>query len=611
MKNKVLIAAFSLWSALFFAQHKAYYIEIAGSENVPKIKSSGKNLFLEHTDRSVTEVLSKYEIYRFEKAFPLAVTPFLQRIYLLEVNKSEVFEDLKRFSRYFPLVEETRNPEVLYTPNDYHYPIGSSEPRKSLDLINITSAWDYTHGDPNIKIGICDTAIRLTHEDLAGKVTSLDTYNYSDSHGTAVASHAAANTDNGKGIPGTGFNSSVLFKVMTINNVNHLLTLSKNGARVVNASWHNGTCAPSIVEQSVIDEIHANGTVIIAAAGNSSTCGGPFTHVYPASYNHVISVSTVGHEDVGFTYNNIPLIWRDRVEHNIGDPATINRVNDKVDVFASGFNVLGATAESDSSYGGAWGTSLSAPQVSGVVALLFAANNCLNPDEAESLLKLGASDLDTIPENLPYAGRMGAGRIDAGKSTKLAWQMNPANGGEMLVSGRDFNRYSFELINSPQKVRIKDQSFVQQSEITVKAKDYILLDTNVLLAPDTGKSNYLYIGDNSCYTFAPVANKASETEKNNKLSEVQIADNNLLAVEVYPNPSSGLIYFKNLEKINTGEKISVAVYDLSGRLMINRPGISVLAIVRNGFDISELKQGAYLVELSSGKEKVTKKVIKK
>ena len=609
MKNKVLITAFSLWSTLSFAQNKAYYIEIANSENVPKIKSNGKSLFLEHTDRSVTEVLSKYEIYKFEKAFPLAVTPFLQRIYLLEVNKSEVFEDLKRFSRYFPLVEETRKPEILYTPNDYHYPIGSSAPRKSLDLINITNAWDYTHGDPNIKIGICDTPIRLTHEDLVGKVTSLDTYTYPDSHGTAVASHAAANTDNGKGIPGTGFNSTVLYKMN--NSVNGLLELSKKGARVVNASWHNGYCAPSTIEQSVIDEIYANGTVVIAAAGNSSTCGGPFTYVYPASYNHVISVSTVGHEDVGFTYNNIPLIWRDRVEHNIGDPTTINRVNDKVDVFASGYNVLGATAESDSSYGGAWGTSLSAPQVSGVVALLFSANNCLNADEVESLLKLGASDLDTIPENLPYAGKMGAGRIDAGKSTKMAWHMNPANGGEMLISGRDFNRYSFELTNSPQKVRIKDQSFVQQSEITIKAKDYILLENNVVLAPDTGKTNYLYIGDNSCYTFAPVAAKASETERSSKLSDVQIVESSLLTVEVYPNPSSGLIYFKNLEKTKTGEKISVAVYDLSGRLVINKPNISVFGIVRNGFDISELKQGSYLVELSSDKEKVTKKIIKK
>ncbi|MDR6922398.1 S8 family serine peptidase [Chryseobacterium sp. 2987] len=609
MKNKVLIAAFSLWSALSFAQNKAYYIEIANNDNVPKIKSNGKNLFLEHTDRSVTQVLSKYEIYKFEKAFPLAVTPFLQRIYLLEVNKSEVFEDLKQFSRYFPLIEETRKPEILYTPNDYHYPIGSSAPRKSLDLINITNAWDYTHGDPNIKIGICDTPIRLTHEDLVGKVTSLDTYTYPDSHGTAVASHAAANTDNGKGIPGTGFNSTVLYKMN--NSVNGLLELSKKGARVVNASWHNGYCAPSTIEQSVIDEIYANGTVVIAAAGNSSTCGGPFTYVYPASYNHVISVSTVGHEDVGFTYNNIPMIWKDRVEHNIGDPATINRVNDKVDVYASGYNVLGATAESDTSYGGAWGTSLSAPQISGVVALLFSANNCLNADEVESILKLGASDLDTIPENLPYVGRMGAGRIDAGKSTKLAWQMNPVNGGEMLVSGRDFNRYSFELINSPQKVRIKDQSFVNQSEITIKAKDYILLENNVVLAPDPGKSNYLYIGDNSCYTFAPVATKASETERNSKLSDVQIAESNLLAVEVYPNPSSGLIYFKNLEKISAGEKISVAVYDLSGRLVINKPNLSVLGIVRNGFDISELKQGSYLVELSSGKEKVNKKIIKK
>lgn len=610
MKNKILIASLSLWSALSFAQNKAYYIEIVNSENVPKIKSNGRSLSLEHTDRSVTEALSKYQISKFEKAFPLATTPFLQKIYYIEVNKDGIFEDLKRFKQYFPLVEESRMAEVLYEPNDYHFPTGSSNPNMSLDLINVKEAWDYTHGNPNIQIGICDTAIRLTHEDLVGKVTSLDTYTYSDFHGTAVASHAAANTDNGKGMSGTGFNSTVLFKLMNGNNVNNLLELSKKGARVVNASWYTN-CSPSIIEQSVIDEVHANGTVIVVAAGNSGTCGNPFSYVYPASYNHVISVSSVGHAEVGHTFNNIPMIWRDRIEHNIGDPATVNRANDKVDIYAPGFNILSAVADNDSAYQGGWGTSLSSPQVAGVVALLFAANSCLKPDEVESILKLGASDLDSIPENLPYVGRMGAGRLDAGKSTKMAWHMNPANGGEMLISGRDFKRYSFELTNSPQKVRIKDQSFVQQSEITIKAKDYILLENNVLLAPDTGKSNYLYIGDNSCYTFAPVAAKASETERSSKLSDVQIVESNLLVVEVYPNPSSGLIYFKNLEKINTGEKISVAVYDLSGRLVINKPNISVLDIVRNGFDISELKQGSYLVELSSGKEKVTKKIIKK
>ncbi|WP_370900128.1 S8 family serine peptidase [Chryseobacterium gossypii] len=601
--NRLACLIFTVVSTLFFGQNKLFYIEIPDKNDVPSVESNMGRLLLKHTDNGVTEIFSKYIIYKFEKAFPTSVTPFLQNIYIVETDKGGMTDDLKNYKNYFPLVRETYAPQLLYTPNDYNYPAGSSNPHKNLDLINIKDAWDYTHGDPNIKIGISDTPIRLTHEDLVGKVTSLVSYTYSDSHGTAVASHAAANTDNGLGIPGTGFNSKVLYNYIGIDK---LLELSQNGARIVNASWLS-TCYYDSIEQAVIDEIYKNGTVIIAAAGNGGTCGGPFNYVYPASYNHVIGVSSVGYEEVGYMYNNMPVGWRDRVEQVIGDPSTTHQTNDMVDVSVAGFNVLGATAVDDSSYGGAWGTSLSSPQVSGIVALLFSVNNCLNPDEVETILKLTSFNTELIPENSPYIGKIGAGRIEAGKATKMAWQMNPNNGGEIVISDRNFDRWHFELTNSPQKVRIKNQSFINNSDIKIKAKDYIILDEGVLIQPGSDKVNSFYIGDDTCFSFSSSSKNINAKNKNQSQNTLMAKKN---PAELYPNPVEKNLFIKS-NKYLKDDTVNITIYDLSGR-EIMKDKISYMEFEQTGINLNSLPQGQYLVELTfSNKEKIVQKILKR
>jgi hypothetical protein len=599
MKNiNKLLPVLLLVQSFLFAQNKLYYIQIPNEKNVPKISIVNGKKTASHTDVNITKVLSKYNIYTFEKAFPTSVTPFLQNVYILEVDKAGIIEDFKNYSSYFPKIEETYRPELLYLPNDYSYPSGSSNPSKSLELINIKEAWDYTHGDPNFKIGISDTPIRVTHEDLVGKVTSLTSYTTPDSHGTAVASHAAANTDNSKGIPGTGFNSTVLFKsIYDGAMMNSLLTLSQNGARVVNASWYN-SCSYSSIDQLVIDEIHNNGTVIIVAAGNGATCGGPNKYVYPASYNHVISISTVGHFDVGYICcNNIPYAWQDRIEQIIGDPTSVHQHNDMVDLRAPGFNVLGAIADSDNSYGGAWGTSLAAPQVTGVVALLFSVNSCLHPNEVETILKLTSANLDNIPENQPFLGKLGAGRIDAGKATKMAWQMNPANGGEVSINGRSFTRWDFELINSPESINIQNQSFTQNANVNFKAKKYIELNENTVLEPSPEKSHYLFIDDNnSCYSFNPSSGKLTNTT-NNISNNSKPIESTSEDISIYPVPARENLSIKTKKELNNS---IVQIFDISNKLVIEKK----FSLINNvSIDISVLPKGVYYINIIDNSSK--------
>ncbi|WP_210149207.1 S8 family peptidase [Chryseobacterium scophthalmum] len=601
MKNKIL-PFLLLAESFLFAQNKLCYIQIPNENNVPKISIENGKSTVSHFDVNLTKALSKYNIFTFKKAFPTSVTPFLQTVYILEVDKAGIIDDLKKYTTYFPLFEETYKPELLYTPNDYNYP-GTTSPLQSLELINIREAWDYTHGDPEFKIGISDTPIRTTHEDLVGKVTSLINYTIPDHHGTAVASHAAANTDNNTGIPGTGFNSKILYNSSSINS---LLELSQNGARVINASWTN-TCNYSAIDQLVIDEIYNNGTVMVVAAGNGGTCGGSDNYVYPASYNHVISVSSVGYLEEGYTYNNIPMLWRDRVEEAIGNPNTTHQNNDMVDLRAPGFNVLGANAINDTSYGGAWGTSLAAPQVAGVVALLFAVNNCLNPNEIESILKLTSARLDNIPENQPYIGKLGAGRIDAGKATKIAWQMNPSNGGEIVIKDRSFDKWDFELLNSAESIKIQNESFTQNANVVFKAKKSITLDAGTLLQPNSGKSHYLYVEDtNTCSPFNRVANNFNVEKKSSNediLKQHKIVSED---ISIYPIPTKNKIFIKSKKDLINSK---IKVFDINNRLVFQK---NIESTDENTFsiDLSSLLKGVYFLEVSNTNLNYRKKIIK-
>ena len=73
---------------------------------------------------------------------------------------------------------------------------------------------------------------------------------------------------------------------------------------------------------------------------NFSICGNSKDNpIYPASYDTVISVTSVGTEDVGFTSNGIQLEWRDRVENLIGNSNSTHHLNNLVDISAPGYAI--------------------------------------------------------------------------------------------------------------------------------------------------------------------------------------------------------------------------------------------------------------------------------
>ena len=80
------------------------------------------------------------------------------------------------------------------------------------------------------------------------------------------------------------------------NNYSEILNATYSGAKIINLSW-SSNCVFNQYQQEIINEAYANGSVIIASAGNTGTCGGQNNPCYPAAYEHVISVTSIGPSD--------------------------------------------------------------------------------------------------------------------------------------------------------------------------------------------------------------------------------------------------------------------------------------------------------------------------
>ena len=248
-------------------------------------------------------------------------------------------------------------------------------------------------------VGISDGNFSPDHEEIEGQdyyVNFSGTYPYQNyyMHGNSVAITAAGATDNGIGKSSIGRDCKLAMVGLTYDMVLHL---SQMNIPVVNMSWAS-SCSPSSYVQSVINEIHANGTTLVAAAGNGNTCGGATNLVYPAAYEHVIAVSSVG------PYDN-HLMWNTTHQHNAS-----------VDLVAPGFGVA-------ISYGPNWyswgsGTSYSAPFVTGTIGLMLSVNPCLTSEEIEYILKETAVNVDAL--NPQFAGQLGAGRLDSEAAVLMA-----------------------------------------------------------------------------------------------------------------------------------------------------------------------------------------------
>jgi len=363
------------------------------------------------SNNELDNFFNNYNIYYFDKGFPTSITPYLQRVYKVTLD-SNIYLNAISNRNEIEYVELTQDSTPLYEPNDYVNSIAGLN--TAMELIKAPQTWNLTTGNPNIIVGIADDNCDVNHEDLDGQILQhLDYRSGNGHHGTLVAGTVAAKTDNGLGLSSIGFNTKLI--VSEDPSANGVLELSQiAGVRIINTSWV-GSCIYSPIKAAVYEEIWNNGVIVFGAAGNTGTCGSPTNeaYVYPASYDHVISVTSVGHiYPVG---TDDPIVgmrdWKDVHQKLIGVPNATQTHNDKVDICAPGYTV--PVLYNDDTYGISSGTSIASPTVAGVAALMLAVNPNLTPNEVKSILLNTADDIYHIPENQQFLGQLGSGRVNA------------------------------------------------------------------------------------------------------------------------------------------------------------------------------------------------------
>lgn len=457
-KNIILQLIFILLTAnnLMSQTTTSYFLvpyEESDLEPISKIRM-GDYWELEFSDNSFTELFEDKKILEYKKSFLETTHSYLSKVYEIKLEESDMLKKILRNNliEHAELIQEPKS--AFNFPNDYNLPNG--KPNDYLELIRAPLAWTLTTGNPNVLVGVSDTYFTLSHEELANKIVQIigttSTNNSGhQTHGTEVASLIAANTNNDLGISSIGYNT----KLVGHNGMGYsgVWTLSQiPNIKVINMSWITSYSAvQDTLYRHIRDDLNI---VLVAAAGNGyygANCGGEDgnNYCYPASYESVISVTGVGSRFPVGTNDEVEGMkyWKDVAEVTIGNSHSTMTINDKVNISAPAYrlyrasNTGGLEGSIDTYTDAGVGTSIAAPLVSGTTALIFAVNPDLTALQVKEILEATAdSSIYGIPENHPYIGKLGSGRLNAYKAVLMAKCMAEPTGIDLYIkdSPEDF-----------------------------------------------------------------------------------------------------------------------------------------------------------------------------
>ncbi|MFJ3105295.1 S8 family serine peptidase [Streptomyces sp. NPDC086835] len=362
------------------------------------------------------------------------------------------------------VVPDTRMYATAVTPNDSEY-------SRQWDLfeatagMNVPGAWDKATGS-GVKVAVIDTGY-VAHSDLAANVIAgydfiSDTFMANDGggrdsnaadpgdwvtrgecgtdangqpvpardsnnswHGTHVAGTIAATTHNGKGVAGIAYNATVQpVRVLgkcggTTADIIDAITWSSGGsvqgvpanpnpADVINMSLGGGGACDAGT-QSAINGAVSRGTTVVVAAGNSNANAANFN---PASCTNVITVAASDREGNRASYSNYGTVVDVTAP---GGETAVSSANGIWSTLNTGTRSVGSET-----YTAYQGTSMAAPHIAGLAALMNQASPSMTPAQIESAIKTNAR---TLPGTC--SGGCGAGLADAARTLGASGSTDP------------------------------------------------------------------------------------------------------------------------------------------------------------------------------------------
>jgi len=398
---------------------------------------------------------------------------------------SELVEYAEPDIRMFPMAT-TPNDE-FYADYQWHL---QGYPQNGM---NLTAGWDYTTGSSDVVVAVVDTGIRYDHPDfnpnrlLPGYDMISDAWkandgdgrdndatdpgnwvdsnesaatgcpvSYSSWHGTHVAGTIGAASNNSLGVAGVDWNAKIL-PVRVLGKCGGYLSdigdgimwaaglavpgvpLNPNPADVINLSL-GGTGSCDAYFSSVINAAHNNGSTIVAAAGNEARST---NDVAPANCRNVITVAAHGKDGKLASYSNF------------GSHVDVMAPGGDNGGSCTGEQVVslgwkGATYPVAYDYSCKVGTSMAAPHVAGLAALMLAIDSDLSPRDVKNLIRTSNRDFSYDDNSCPGKG-CGTGLADAEQA---------------LDATINFQRPELLVACSQADIRLSSQSQVDRFQAT-------------------------------------------------------------------------------------------------------------------------------------------------
>ena len=298
---------------------------------------------------------------------------------------------------------------------------------KSRADIDALKAWQKTHGSSDVVVAVLDTGVDYSHTDLAANMwirpdnipqysdDELGTFNDlqgfdananapdpmdDNGHGTHCSGIIGAEGNNDEGIAGVNWDVEIMpLKFLgrggygttkdAIEAINYAIDRKQKGVnlRVINASW--GSTSYSKALEDAIRAAGENGILFVAAAGNATTNNDKRPH-YPSNYDlpNVISVASLDRNDSLSSFSNFGA--------------------KTVHIAAPGREIL-STWLGDQ-YREASGTSMAAPQVSGVAALIVASEPDISVEKLRERILKSVDKIDSLNGKVANSGRINAAK---------------------------------------------------------------------------------------------------------------------------------------------------------------------------------------------------------
>ena len=326
------------------------------------------------------------------------------------------------------------------TPSDEYisrqYYLGAWQASSTSSGVNMYNAWGLAHTNQEVSIAVLDSGVRQTHEDLKA---NIDTDNMAtiqkffngayivnqgdmeavSHHGSHVAGIAAAATNNSTGIAGVSYNANIVpiqvfyydakegyqtdtgMLMQAYSYLESLINSKKlTDLHVINMSL-GGYADPDetdiALEKAIKIMRDDYGVISVVAGGNGDGNGNAYTtYNYPSDFDEAFSVTALAQN---------------------GTNAKFSDYNMAKDISAPGVNMYSCGIDSNSNYITLQGTSMAAPIVSGIAALLWTIQPDLTVDEAIEAMQETAHALDKNGANYHSSTQTGSvGCVDAYES---------------------------------------------------------------------------------------------------------------------------------------------------------------------------------------------------